>query len=235
MSVHYGIIPIFYFWTQIEISDSLEEKQHATILYQNMPKQSQPHSYSDKITFDRLLVLIATLVKYPGVGYYQAEKEDSSEHHNALLYVQEQMQIVAKELNLVWAENYPSTPTIRKDLQTLKDYMILDRRMYRWGYYLDTGVMNFTELSYALDALSSQAKYQGDPRIREVNQRVNKRLKGLNLEHDGRLFYPLRQQINSSIVYTDPSEMIQKGKYRHTLFDRIEEIEDAILAGKKWN
>jgi hypothetical protein len=46
-------------------------------------------------------------------------------------------------------EGYPATPTIRKEWETLPRYSILDRRMYRWGYYLDTGAMSREEFQVA--------------------------------------------------------------------------------------
>jgi hypothetical protein len=199
-----------------------------------MSKSSQSYTRKpiaeDRPAFERLLVLIATLVHHPGIGC--ADLDSKTTHHNALIPVQTKMREIAEELNLSWRDCYPATPTIRKDLETLRDYGILDRRMYRWGYYLGTGVMNLADLSCALDALTSQAKYQGDVLARQAIERLTKRLKGLNLENKGHLFYPIRQQINTSIVYTDPSEMMEQGRYRYTLFDRLEQIEIGILGGK---
>lgn len=195
-----------------------------------MPKLPKLHRYSDQTAFDRLFVAIATLARYPGVGCPTGETELGQ--HHALVDVRIAMQSVARALNLDWEDNYPATATIRKDLELLKDYGILDRRMYRWGYYLGKGALDLAELACALDALNSQAKYQGDPFVRQIAARLAKRFKGLNSLDEGRLFYPVRQQIDSSIVYTDPIEMMEHGKYRHTLFGRLEQLEAAILGGK---
>jgi len=195
-----------------------------------MPKRPEIHRYSDRTAFDRLSVAIATLARYPGVGC--ATGETKSGQHHALVEVRTKMQSVARALNLHWEDNYPATATIRKDLELLKDYGILDRRMYRWGYYLGKGAIDLAELSCVLDALNSQAKYQGDPFVRQIAARLAKRFKGLNFTNEGRLFYPIRQQIDTSIVFTDPSEMMEQGKYRHTLFERLEQLEAAILGGK---
>jgi len=43
-------------------------------------------------------------------------------------------------------------PTLRKDLETLRRYGILDRQMYRWGYYLGTGALRRDELQVAFNA-----------------------------------------------------------------------------------
>jgi hypothetical protein len=51
-------------------------------------------------------------------------------------------------LGIELPDDYPATATIRKDLETLRDYGILDKRMYRWGYYLvHTGASSPTMLS----------------------------------------------------------------------------------------
>jgi hypothetical protein len=193
-----------------------------------MPKQPKLHQYSDEQTFERLLIAIATIIKYPGIGCQQEKKE--GEAHQGLQEVQEKMREIAADLGRCWDKDYPAVSTIRKDFQTLKDYGILDQpTRYRWGYYLGTGGLDLRELSYALDALTSQAKYQADHLSKEIVQRVTQRLKGLNLERDGHLLYPVRQQIDSSIVYTDPIEMKNKQLYRGTLFEKLEMLETAIL------
>lgn len=194
-----------------------------------MPKKLERHNYSDKQAFERLLIAIATLIKYPGIG---CKQEGEEEAHQGLQEVREKMREVATTCGLSWNESYPALSTVSKDFQTLKQYGILDRRMYRWGYYLGTGGLDLKELSYALDALTSQAKYQADPLTKQIVKRVTQRLKGLNLERDGHLLYPVRQQIDTSIVYTDPEEMIDRQVYRGTLFEQLEMLETAILSGK---
>jgi WYL domain len=62
--------------------------------------------------------------------------------------------------------------------------------MYRWGYYLGTGAMSNEEFKVAINALFSQAKFQGDPQVRRICTHLNRRLRGLNIESNGGLLYP---------------------------------------------
>lgn len=52
-----------------------------------MAKKPTPHPYADKLTFDRIMLLIATLVNDPGIGHSDTETSYSKYHH-ALLEVQ---------------------------------------------------------------------------------------------------------------------------------------------------
>ncbi|MGQ9870260.1 WYL domain-containing protein [Leptodesmis sp.] len=194
-----------------------------------MPKPPSPHPYAELSAFERLLVLLATLIRYPGVGGF-AYDEAAEQTHDALLEMQHYLQKVANELGLALPQY--STHTLRKDLVTLRRYGVLNQRMYRWGYYLGTGVMNLEELRVIFQAAQSQAQTQGDPQTRQVCRRLEKRLRGLDLELQGRLFYPVRSHLNRTIVYSDPEEMMAKGQYRHTLFHCIGEVETAIVQGQ---
>lgn len=193
-----------------------------------MAKKPTLHAYADQPAFERLMLLVATLVQYPGIGY--DPNNDSS--GDALILVQGQLREVAKEAGFEWPEGYPATATIRKDMQALRDYGILERRMYRWGYYLGTGAMRLDELQVAFQALASQAKYQGNPQARRIYETLEKRLRGLDLERKGEFFYPVRQHLNRAIVYTDPEEMMAKNENRRTLFHELEKVEGAILQGQ---
>lgn len=126
---------------------------------------------------DRVLILIATLIQYPGIGCPErlGLRDDKTQHHNALDELAEQMRVLAASLHLDLPPNYPSRPTLRKDLEVLRDWGILDRRMYRWGYYLGTGVMSKPELKVAFNALESLAKYQADPQVRQIYRRLSLR------------------------------------------------------------
>jgi predicted DNA-binding transcriptional regulator YafY len=198
-----------------------------------MAKKPILHPYADHFSFERMMLLIATIVRYPGVGSADIlERAESDEHHNALEAVQVQLRQVAKSLGMELPDGYPATATIRKDLETLRDYSILDRRMYRWGYYLGTGVMSLEELKVTFNALDSQAKYQGDPQVRQIYQALEKRLRGLELKSNGNFFYPVRAYLNHPIIYTDPEEMKAKGKNRHTLFHCLDTLEKAIPSGQ---
>ncbi len=198
-----------------------------------MAKKPTPHRYADQRAFDRIMLLISTLLRYPGVGCADdAPKGEDTPHHDALTHVQTQLQAVAAAQNLPFPADYPATATIRKDLETLRHYGILERRMYRWGYYLGTGAMSLEEFRIALNALSSQAEYQGDPQVRAVYQTLDKRLRGLKLDAHNELFYPVRNHLNRPIMYTDPVEMIEKGKNRHNLFHQLDKVEQAISQGQ---
>jgi hypothetical protein len=181
------------------------------------------------------MILIAALVKYPGVGYRTIDPSENSQpgkHHDALEEVQERVKEIATNLALDWPVEYPSIATLRKDIETLRDYQILDRRMYRWGYYLGTGVMSPDELKIAFDALRSQAIYQGDPRIRQIYRQLQRRIQGFQLDSQTDFFYPVRGQLDRSIDYTDPDEMMAKKKYRQTLYEKIDILENAIVQGQ---
>ncbi|MCU0551673.1 MAG: WYL domain-containing protein [Leptolyngbya sp. Prado105] len=182
------------------------------------------HSYSESDSFIRLMMLIATLVHHPGVG---AEDVNETGQSDAMQAVFAQMRQIAQELDLALPEY--SVHTIRKDLRTLRKYGILDRRMYRWGYYLGTGALTQMELSIALQALMAQA--QGDPTLKRVYETLERRLRGLNLDLKGQLLYPVRTQLQRSIIYTDPAEMMLRGHYRHSLLERVDELLSAILRG----
>jgi hypothetical protein len=198
-----------------------------------MAKNPQRHKYSDFLSLQRLMVLIATLVNYPGVGGIDQEDklaQEKGQHHNALELLQQQMMIMAQTVGIEL--KLPATATLRKDLEFLKDYQILDRRMYRWGYYLGTGVMRKRELKMAFDALESMAIYQGDALAREQYQRLSQRIRGLDLDNQGDFFYPVRRNLNQAIDYTDPEQMWQKNQNRHTLFHYIPQLEEAILKGQ---
>jgi WYL domain len=195
-----------------------------------MPKKPNTHPHSDLQAFERLMLLIATLVQYPGIG--SSDSNDSiyttGEYHDALTEVSMRLQEIAHACSI----NLPtySMHTLRKDLQVLRRYNILDNRMYRWGYYLGTGAMNLSELQVALNALGSQAKYQQDPQVNRIYQRLMRRLQGLNLAAE--FAYPVRLQINKAIIYTDPEEMMADSKYRGTLFEKLEQLETAIIRGQ---
>lgn len=196
-----------------------------------MSKKST-HSYAEQLAFERLMLLIATLLKYPGVGNPDLNDYSEGKQHDAIICVQASLQKLAAELNIKLPQGYPAVPTIRKDLETLRRYAILDRRMYRWGYYLGTGVMSQDELKVAFNALASQARFQGDPQIRRIYQLLSKRLRGLDMESKGQFSYPVRQYLNRVIVHTDPEEMAQRGENRDTLFHQLPSLESAISQGQ---
>ncbi|MBD1937287.1 WYL domain-containing protein [Microcoleus sp. FACHB-68] len=177
------------------------------------------------------MLLIATFLQYPGIGCPDSDERTEADH-DALQIVQTKLREVAIAYGVEFPEAYPAIPTIRKDLETLRRYGILHRRMYRWGYYLGTGAMNSEELQVAFHALASAAKYQGNPQLRRIYETLEKRLRGLDLELKGEFFYPVQQHINRAIVYTDPQEMMAKGQNKNNLFHQMDVLENAILRGQ---
>jgi WYL domain len=193
-----------------------------------MPRTSHP--YQDRKSLERLLLLIATFIHHPGVGCADTFNPKSQGHHQALAEVRTRLQALAQSLNI--QVPHCAIATLRKDLETLRQYGILDRRMYRWGYYLGTGAMDLEQLQAALQALGANAEHQGDPKIRQIYDTLQRRLRGLNLEQQQSLFYPVRTYLNRVIVYSDPAEMMQKGVYRHTLFHQLDALEQGIVEGQ---
>ncbi len=152
--------------------------------------------------------------------------------HTAIAPLRDRLRQVATEQGYTWPEHYPSVATLNKDLGYLREWGILERRMYRWGYYLGTGVMRKPELKAALDALHSQAQNQGDPTIRQMYHTLAQRLRGFQFARDLPLSYPVRQIFNRAIHWTDPAEMMARGAMRETLFHQIAGLEEAIAHGQ---
>lgn len=197
-----------------------------------MTSPHQLQRYNSPQSLERLLLLLAVLVKFPGIGCKEQDEEETEGHHTALLPVQTKIRELAQSLKIVLPDGYPAIPTIRKDLELLRDYGLLERRMYRWGYYLGTGVFSPEELQIALNAIESQAQYQGHPLTRQLYQKLKLRLKGFQLADQTDLFYPVRQNLNRPIIYTDPQEMMVKQKNSNTLFHQLETVEAAIIRGQ---
>jgi predicted DNA-binding transcriptional regulator YafY len=189
-----------------------------------MAKPITPHPHSDRPAFDRLMLLIATILAHPGIGSPEPEHRETDSHHDALASVAHQLQTFAQ------TQGHPlpaySTPTLRKDLETLRRYHILQPRMYRWGYYLGTAALSPQELSTALQALALQAQKQGDPSLRRMHDRLSRRLRGLDLPPQ--LTYPVRAQLDQLIIHTDPEELRHQGNYKATLYDHLPKLETAI-------
>lgn len=195
-----------------------------------MPKKITPHLYSDRAAFERLLLLIATFLDHPGIGCPEPHAPHRKGHHQALLPVQQALLDTAKRYDIELTSY--ALPTLRKDLETLRRYGILDRHMYRWGYYLGTGALKREELAVALDALASLAKDQGDPQVRRMYAAITQRLRGLNLQLKGKLLYPVRRYLNHTITSTDPDEMMTQGKHQDGLFHSLATLEQAISLGQ---
>lgn len=199
-----------------------------------MAKKPELHRYSDLNSFRRLMLLIATLANYPGIGCCEGEKDDEQQgkqfHHNALSLLQQKLVILAKEVDIEISQ--PALPTLRKDLETLKELGILEKRMYRHGYYLGAGVMNKSEFKVAFDALESMAIYQKDATARQIYEGLKKRITGLKISSENDIFYPVRRNISRPINYTDPEKMWLRGDNQNNLFHCLQELETAILNGQ---
>ncbi len=185
-------------------------------------------AYSKPRALERLLLLICTLVEHPGIGSPEALEKASEEHHDALQVLCDRIHEVAKSKSIEFS---CSTHTVRKDIGFLRQFGILSPRMYRWGYFLGTGIMTRSELHVALNALAAQANYQKDPQVRKLYESLTKRLK--TIDPKDVLLYPVRTQFNQSIIYTDPIEMMSDGNYRETLAHQLEHLEKSILRGEK--
>jgi predicted DNA-binding transcriptional regulator YafY len=182
--------------------------------------------YFNEKAFTRLMLLIMTILRYPGVGHLE-RSSSKKQHHNATEEVQQYLLSVADEAGIALK---CSKHTVHKDLAFLRSIGILEDRMYRWGYYLGSGVMSQQELTTAINALHSQAAYQRDMNVQELYNQLVKRLKGT--EAKDQLFYPVRAHLNRSIVETDPVKITNSIRNRN-LFDCLEEVEDAIVNGQK--
>ena len=195
-----------------------------------MPKTSNLHSYSDREAFDRLILLIATFIHHPGIGCPDHIGNNSQSAHESLEAVKEKVDELAKQSNIPLTKY--SIPTLRKDLVTLRKYGILEKRIYRWGYFLGTGVMSFKDLQVALNALDSMAKYQRSPQAIRIYQELEKKLRGKQILESTDYLYPVRSQIDRAIIYTDLDEMLDIKKNRHNLYNCLDQVETAIAIGQ---
>lgn len=192
-----------------------------------MAKKPALHPYSDRTSFERLMLLIAVLVHHPGIGSQRAlECRDQ----DALEPLHQHMRELADQLGVLLPAY--SSHTLRKDLATLRNFEVLARNRHDWGYYLGTGALNREELQTAMNALASLATHQGDPQARRIYKELSQRLKSLDLAGKGEFFYPVKTQLNRAIVYTDPEEMMVKRENRDTLFHCLDELETAIVQGQ---
>ena len=194
-----------------------------------MKKQSGLHPYREQAALDRLLLLITTLLRHPGIGCPNEDAFDSkTEHHSALALVAIQLQKLAIEQG--YSNIADSVPTLRKDLEFLRKYKIIEDRMYRWGYFLGTGIFTPPELQVALHTLKDIGQQLGDPTVYGLHQKLAKRLRGVDFAEE--MLYPVRSQLNRVIIATDPDQMRLQRIYQETLFDRLADVETAILAGQ---
>ena len=195
-----------------------------------MPKPSNLHSYSDRNAFDRLMLLIATFIHHAGVGGPDRLSSNSQTAHESLEAVKEKVCEVAAQYDIPLTKY--SIPTLRKDLITLRKYGILESRIYRWGYFLGTGVMSFKDLQVALNALASMAEYQRSPQAIRIYKDLERKLRGRQELDSTDFFYPVRSQIDRAIILTDIEEIIKRKKTKYNLYQSLDQVERAITTGQ---
>ncbi|MCA6572288.1 MAG: WYL domain-containing protein [Pseudanabaena sp. M57BS1SP1A06MG] len=195
-----------------------------------MPKTNNLHPHSDRQAFDRLILLIATFIHHPGIGCPDRLGMNSQTAHESLENVQAKVYELAQQYNIPLTKY--SIPTLRKDLVTLRKYGLLEKRIYRWGYFLGTGVMSFKDLQVALNALNSMAKYQRSPQAIRIYQELEQKLRGKQILESADYLYPVRSQIDRAIIYTDLDEMLDIKKNRYNLYHCLEQVESAIAIGQ---
>lgn len=195
------------------------------------PSTARPaEKYFSRNAFERLMMLIATLVRHPGVGYLHKSDRDAAIDgpHSALQELHQYVLQTAQQQGIPLPKCTPHS--LHKDLKTLRTYGILSDRMYRWGYFLGTGALSPDDIATVLNVLHSQAQYQRDVHIKHLYDRLAKRLKGAAAPES--LFYPVRAQWNRSIIETDPIERMGQGSGPRSLFDALDIVEAAILNGQ---
>lgn len=181
------------------------------------------HGYEEPIAFDRLLLLLALLAQEPGSGAIGA---------GGLVTIAASLRDRAAALGRPFPADYPSIPTLRKDLATLRAYGLLGDRMYRWGYYLGAGALTVAELATALNGLRLLAIDLGDPQVGEQLGPIQNRLKSWDQDQAGRLTYPLRRSLSRPVSEQDPIARMERGQDWDRLAERLEAIELAILTGQ---
>lgn len=181
------------------------------------------HGYEEPIAFDRLMLLVALLVETPGSGAIET---------GGLAAIGEALRDRAAALGRPFPADYPSIPTLRKDLATLRAYGLLGDRMYRWGYYLGAGALTAAELTTALNGLRLLAIDLGDPKVGERLGPIQSRLKSWDQDQEGRLTYPLRRSLSRPVSEQDPITRLEQGQGWDRLVEQLDVIEEAILDGQ---
>ncbi|MEB3118932.1 MAG: WYL domain-containing protein [Limnothrix sp.] len=181
------------------------------------------HGYEEPIAFDRLMLLVALLVETPGSGAIET---------GGLAAIGEALRDRAAALGRPFPADYPSIPTLRKDLATLRAYGLLGDRMYRWGYYLGVGALTAAELTTALNGLRLLAIDLGDPKVGERLGPIQSRLKSWDQDQEGRLTYPLRRSLSRPVSEQDPITRLEQGQGWDRLVEQLDVIEEAILDGQ---
>ncbi|MEO0804122.1 MAG: WYL domain-containing protein [Cyanobacteria bacterium J06642_2] len=193
-------------------------------------RSTPAHAYTTLAAFERLLLIVAAIALYPGVGAREDEDEGGG-----LEQLQARVTALGTEYGIEVRAR--SVATLRKDIATLRQYGILGRQPYREGYFIGTGVMSPSECELALQALRSMGHYQADPMSHVIYQAISKRLRGharspSSFESLERSLYPVRQQLNRVVHDVDPEEMMRQGRYRRTLIHHLDALERAMVSGQ---
>ncbi|WP_257237040.1 hypothetical protein [Nostoc sp. 'Peltigera malacea cyanobiont' DB3992] len=77
-----------------------------------MPKKSTSHPYAERLSFERLMLLIATLLKNPGIGCPDLTNTNYDKQHDALTQVRTSLQQLAVECRIRLPEDYPAIATL---------------------------------------------------------------------------------------------------------------------------
>lgn len=92
-----------------------------------MPRLPEIHPYSDRASFERIMLLISAIANKPGIAPQSAEVPPMQ----AILI---EMQSIAKACEIEWQSW--SENTIRKDIAVLRNYKVLPSgTSFRSGYY----------------------------------------------------------------------------------------------------
>jgi predicted DNA-binding transcriptional regulator YafY len=86
------------------------------------------------------------------------------------------------------------------------------------------------ELGLAVQALRDLGEPLGDRTLQNLYANLEKRLRGLELGDEP--LYPVRSQLSTLIVDTNPDLMREQDNYRETLFEKLPELEMAIVTGQ---
>ncbi len=69
------------------------------------------------------MLLMATLVNNPGIGYFEEESsKETKNFHNSLSLLQEEILIIAQDIHINIEK--PAISTLRKDLETLRNFLV---------------------------------------------------------------------------------------------------------------
>lgn len=120
-----------------------------------------PHSYSDKPAFERLLKVIRFILNHPFI------RDPSQGMQNTLMATLQKRCIITENCR----------DAIRKDIERiLKPYHILESMPYKRGYFVGTGILTASELTMVFQLLQAQSAHFDDPRAVEITEILQERM-----------------------------------------------------------